>query len=216
MFGWNFDHSTWGRFHACVLWILNSYITQPTCWSLPYREAYSLRDTHHWRQKEYAHNKFRHTKPLSDPPKRRPWEEATRMPVCPCLTFRCVCTRSQGLHQRHSNIAKSKCGLSWWEDPKMFPRTSFSPKKNWRKKLKSDRFLEIHTGKIHMYFVTSVLYDITCITSNTEKPDTDSNHGLWVLIYMTNTVSTNISRQKKNWQTHEVPVEEQRRGLSSI
>jgi hypothetical protein len=48
-----------------------------------------------------------------------------------------------------------------------------------------------------MYFVTSVLYEITCITSNTDKPDTDSNPGLWVLIYMTNTVSTNISRQKK-------------------
>jgi len=58
--------------------------------------------------------------------------------------------------------------------------------------------IEIHTGKIHMYFVTSVLYEITCITSNTDKPDTDSNPGVWVLIYMTNTVSTNIWRQKKN------------------
>ena len=42
--------------------------------------------------------------------------------------------------------------------------------------------LEIHTGKIHMYFVTSVLYEITCITSNTNKPDSDSNVGLCVLI----------------------------------
>ena len=38
--------------------------------------------------------------------------------------------------------------------------------------------VEIHTGKIHMYFVTSVLYEITCITSNTDKPDTDSNPGV--------------------------------------
>ena len=58
-------------------------------------------------------------------------------------------------------------------------------------------FVEIHTGKIHMYFVTSVLYEITCITSNTDKQDTDSNPGVWVLIYMTNTVSTNFWRQKK-------------------
>ena len=57
--------------------------------------------------------------------------------------------------------------------------------------------VEIQTGKIHMYFVTSVLYEITCITNNTDKPDTDSNPGVWVLIYMTNTVSTNIWRQKK-------------------
>ena len=48
-----------------------------------------------------------------------------------------------------------------------------------------------------MYFVMSVLYEITCITSNTEKPHTDSNPGIWILIYMTNTVSTNIWRQKK-------------------
>ena len=27
------------------------------------------------------------------------------------------------------------------------------------------------SGKIHMYFVTSVFYEITCITSNTDKPD---------------------------------------------
>ena len=64
--------------------------------------------------------------------------------------------------------------------------------------LKNATFLEIHTGKIHMYFVTSVLYEITCISSNTDKPDTDSNPGVWVLIYMTNTVSTNIWSQKKN------------------
>ena len=57
--------------------------------------------------------------------------------------------------------------------------------------------VEIHTGKIQMYFVTSVLFEITCITSNTDKPVTDSNPGVWVLIYMTNTVSTNIFRQKK-------------------
>ena len=36
-----------------------------------------------------------------------------------------------------------------------------------------------------MYFVTSVLYEITCITSNTDKPDTDSNPGVWVIfVYM--------------------------------
>jgi len=34
--------------------------------------------------------------------------------------------------------------------------------------------------KIHMYFVTSVLYQIIFIPSNTEKPDTDSNVGLRV------------------------------------
>jgi len=67
MFRWKFDHSDWGRFHACVVWILDSYITQPTYWSLPYREAYFHPDTHHWPQKEYAHENFRHTKPLSDP-----------------------------------------------------------------------------------------------------------------------------------------------------
>jgi len=36
----DFDHLTWVRFHACVAWIFDSYVTQPTCWSLPYREAY--------------------------------------------------------------------------------------------------------------------------------------------------------------------------------
>jgi len=46
----------------------------------------------------------------------------------------------------------------------------------------SNNALEIHNGKIHMYFVTSVLYEITCITSKTYKPDTDSNAGLCVLI----------------------------------
>jgi len=49
-----------------------------------------------------------------------------------------------------------------------------------------------------MYFVTSVLYEITCITSNTDKQDTNSNPGVRVLIYLTTTVSTNILRQKKN------------------
>jgi len=44
------------------------------------------------------------------------------------------------------------------------------------------RHIEIHTGKIHMYFVTLVLYEITCIPSNTDKPDTNSNVGLCVLI----------------------------------
>ena len=43
--------------------------------------------------------------------------------------------------------------------------------------------LEIDTRKIHMYFVASVFYEITCIPSNTEKPPTDSNVGLCVLIY---------------------------------
>ena len=41
--------------------------------------------------------------------------------------------------------------------------------------------IEIHTRKIHMYFVTSVLYEITCITSSTHKQDTDSNVGSYVL-----------------------------------
>ena len=44
------------------------------------------------------------------------------------------------------------------------------------------RPIEKHTGKIHMHFVTSVLYEITCIPSNTDKPDTDSDVGLCVLI----------------------------------
>ena len=73
MFCWNVGHSTWVR-------------------------LYFHRDTHHWPQKKYAYNNFRHTKLLSEPPtrKRRPWKEATLTRVCPCLTFRCVCTRNQG------------------------------------------------------------------------------------------------------------------------
>ena len=43
--------------------------------------------------------------------------------------------------------------------------------------------VEIHTGKIHMYFVTSVLYEITCITSNTDKQDADSNPGVGRICY---------------------------------
>ena len=35
--------------------------------------------------------------------------------------------------------------------------------------------VEIHNGKIHMYFVTPVLYQITCITSNMDLQDTDTN-----------------------------------------
>jgi len=42
--------------------------------------------------------------------------------------------------------------------------------------------IEIRTGKMHMYFVTSVLYEITCIPSNTDEPDTDPNVGLCVPI----------------------------------
>jgi len=44
--------------------------------------------------------------------------------------------------------------------------------------------LEIHTGKIHMYFVKFVLYAIsnTTITSNTDLPYTDSNVCSFVLI----------------------------------
>ena len=58
MFGWNFDHSTWGSFHACVVWILRRLLRR--------------------------------------------------------------------LHQRRSNTAKSKCGLSGWgEHLKIIPRTSF-------------------------------------------------------------------------------------------
>jgi len=41
---------------------------------------------------------YRHTKPLSDPTKRRPWEEATHTPVCPRPTFRCVCTVNSNRH----------------------------------------------------------------------------------------------------------------------
>jgi len=96
-----------------------SYVTQPTCWSLPYREAHFHRDTHHRPQQEYAHKNFRLTKPLSDPPKRRPWEEATHTPVCPCLTFRSVCTCNQGwvvaenppTPQQHCQVAS---WLLWW------------------------------------------------------------------------------------------------------
>ena len=46
----------------------------------------------------------------------------------------------------------------------------------------SARILEIHTGKIHMHFVTSVLYEITRITSNTDQPNIDSNVSSCVLI----------------------------------
>jgi len=42
--------------------------------------------------------------------------------------------------------------------------------------------VEIHNGKIHMYFVTPVLYQITCITSNMDLQDTDSNVVSCVLI----------------------------------
>ena len=44
------------------------------------------------------------------------------------------------------------------------------------------RLVEIHTRKMHMYFVTLVLYEITCITSNTDIQDTDSNVGSCLLI----------------------------------
>ena len=47
---------------------------QPTCWWFPYRKACSFRGTRHWPQKEFAHKNSRHTKPVSDRPKRRPWE----------------------------------------------------------------------------------------------------------------------------------------------
>ena len=111
------------------------YATQPTCWSLPYREVYSPcntlqhtathcntlqhtathcntlqhttthspRDTRHWPQKKNAHKNFRHTKSLSDRPKRRPWEEATHTPgdhpsrYCP----QWVCTESPRLPVEH-------------------------------------------------------------------------------------------------------------------
>ena len=47
-----------------------------------------------------------------------------------------------------------------------------------------------------MYFVTSVFYEITFITSNTDKPDTDSNVGLCVHIYH-DTLLVQIFRAKK-------------------
>jgi len=62
-------------------------------------------------------------------------------------------------------------------------------------------FVEIHTGKFHMYFVTLVWYTITCITSNTDILNTDSNVGSCVLIWMTKTGSTDISRQKNDRPT---------------
>jgi len=43
-------------------------------------------------------------------------------------------------------------------------------------------YVEIHTRKIQMFFVTSVLYEITCITSNMDIPDSDSNVSSCVLI----------------------------------
>ena len=39
-----------------------------------------------------------------------------------------------------------------------------------------------NTGKINMYFVTSGLFQITCIPSNTDKPLRESNLGCFVLI----------------------------------
>jgi len=100
---------------------------------LPYREAYFHHNTHHWPQKEYAYKSFRHTKPLSDPLNRRPWEEATRTPVCPCLTLRCICTRKQGKHptpQQDCQFAVRPFlfvfGLSWW-------RTSQNNSKNFHR-----------------------------------------------------------------------------------
>jgi len=68
----HFDHEN--SWIVWIVWILDSYATQPTCWWFPYREACSSRGTRHWPQKEYAHKNFRHPKPLSDHPKRRPWE----------------------------------------------------------------------------------------------------------------------------------------------
>ena len=159
MFRWNFDHSTWFRFYACVIWILDSYVTQPTCCSFPYREAYFHRDTHHWLQKEYAHKNFRHTKPLSHPLTRRPWEEATFTPVCLCLTFR-YCTRNQGwvvaenstTPQQHCQVAErerdnvaclktkkkikmisSQSCLSWWRTSQNISKNIIFTKKNGQK-----------------------------------------------------------------------------------
>ena len=57
----------------------------------------------------------------------------------------------------------------WKSGPKIDPATG----------VRIDRYTH---RKIHMYFLTSVLYEITCIPSNTDKPDTDSNVGLCVLI----------------------------------
>jgi len=117
MFCWNVNHSTWVRFYACVVWIVNSYVTKPTCWSLPYLLVYFNRDTHYWPHKEYAYKNFRHTKLLSEPPtrKRRPWNEATHTPARPCLTFRCVCTRSQGwVVVENSPTPQQHCRVAVW------------------------------------------------------------------------------------------------------
>ena len=117
MFCWNVNHSTWVRFYACVVWIVNSYVTKPTCWSLPYLLVYFNRDTHYWPHKEYAYKNFRHTKLLSEPPtrKRRPWNEATNTPARPCLTFRCVCTRSQGwVVVENSPTPQQHCRVAVW------------------------------------------------------------------------------------------------------
>jgi len=135
MFCWSFDHSTWGRFYACVVWILDSYVTQPTCWSLPYREAYFNCDTYHWPQKERAHKNFRYTKPLSDFLKsdnrgNKTWEWRGRSThlIRGMSHLGTVYRLLRRIHQRRNNTAKLQCGLSWWRTSQNNSRTSFLPK----------------------------------------------------------------------------------------
>jgi len=74
------------------------------------------------------------------------------------------CINQNGENIRTSRFILKKGGIEF---------RGAEPKK---KKRQANR-LEILTGKIH-----SVLYEITCITSNTYKPGTDSNVGFCVLI----------------------------------
>jgi len=110
---WNFDCSTWGRFHACAAWIPDSYATQPTCWCLPYREVYSTRDTHHWPQKEYAHKNFWHTMPISESPKRKPWEEANHTPGDHLRRYRRQWFRTESPRLPDEHAAAASLSASW-------------------------------------------------------------------------------------------------------
>jgi len=123
MIRWNFDYSTWSRFHACVVWILDSYVTQPTNWFLPCWEAYFHRDTHHWPQKEYARKNFRHKKPLSDHMSQLTYclQIVGMSHLTYCLQ---IVAENPPTPQQHCQVTgKLQSGLSWW-------RTSQNNSKN--------------------------------------------------------------------------------------
>ena len=99
--------------------------------------------------------KLSYTKPLSDRPKKRPWEEATHTPVCLRLTFWCTYTRNQGparwgprRRQVLKDVSRPKSGLLLW-------RTLQNDSKN------IDFFLENNTQVIdfdHCFSVNSNQY----------------------------------------------------------